>query len=62
MLSIEDAQGIQQPVQQFLQGAFLDMFEVLAKTVGDLEGVIGLQVMHHLFSFKVTAMTSHVDA
>ena len=32
------------PVQRFLQDAFLDMFEVLARALGDLEGVIGFEV------------------
>lgn len=30
--------------QQFLQDRFLDMFEQIAKAVGDLEGVIGFEV------------------
>jgi hypothetical protein len=32
------------PIQQYLQGAYLDMFEVVASKLGDLEGVLGFQV------------------
>jgi hypothetical protein len=32
------------PIQQFLQNSFLDMFEVLARAVGDLDGVLGFEV------------------
>jgi len=36
------------PIQQFLQNAFLDMWEVVARAVGDLDGVIGFQVFHYI--------------
>lgn len=36
--------GSEVPVQQFLQNAFLGAWEVVARTVGDLEGVIGFEV------------------
>ena len=36
------------PVQQFLQNAFLDMWEMVARAVGDLDGVIGFQVFHYV--------------
>jgi hypothetical protein len=32
------------PIQPYLQGAYLDMFEVVASKLGDLEGVLGFQV------------------
>jgi hypothetical protein len=32
------------PVQRFLQDAFLDMWEVVARAVGDLDGVLGFEV------------------
>ncbi len=31
-------------MQQFLQESFLNMWEVIAKTLGDLEAVIGFEV------------------
>ena len=31
-------------VQQYLQGAFLNMFDVVAKKLGNLEGVLGFEV------------------
>ncbi|KAL9709181.1 hypothetical protein Ac2012v2_007536 [Leucoagaricus gongylophorus] len=34
------------PIQQFLQNAFLNMWETLVHAVGDLEGVIGFQLMN----------------
>lgn len=33
-------------VQQFLQDAYLDMSEMVVKAVGDLEGVVGFEVIH----------------
>ncbi|KAF9452093.1 glycoside hydrolase family 5 protein [Macrolepiota fuliginosa MF-IS2] len=33
-------------IQQFLQNAFLDMWGILARAVGDLEGVIGFQMIN----------------
>ena len=32
------------PVQRFLQDAFLDMWEAVARAVGDLDGVLGFEV------------------
>ena len=43
-LRIRTRDGRETSVQQFLQTAFLDMWEVVARTVGDLEGVIGFEV------------------
>jgi len=34
------------PIQQFLQNAFLDTWETLVHAVGDLEGVLGFQMMN----------------
>ncbi|KAK7442010.1 hypothetical protein VKT23_016287 [Stygiomarasmius scandens] len=45
-LMIKDTDGTPVNVQQFLQNAFLNMFEVVVKAVGDLEGVLGLQMMN----------------
>ena len=32
------------PVQRFLQDAFLDMWEAVARAIGDLDGVLGFEV------------------
>ncbi|KAN0133059.1 glycoside hydrolase [Lactarius tabidus] len=34
------------PVQRFLQDAFLDMWEAVARAVGDLDGVLGFEMMN----------------
>ncbi|KII91594.1 glycoside hydrolase family 5 protein [Plicaturopsis crispa FD-325 SS-3] len=71
-LKIKTRDGQEVPVQQFLQGAFLDMFEVLARTVGPLEGVLGFEVMNephrgyielgslHSFDYNTDLHLSHV--
>jgi hypothetical protein len=33
------------PIQQYLQDAFLDMYGVLVQAIGDLEGVLGFEVI-----------------
>ncbi len=43
-LLVQNGRGQAVPVQQFLQGAFLDMWAIVAQAVGDLEGVLGFQV------------------
>lgn len=43
-LLVKNTQGQDVPMQQFLQDAFLDMWETVVRAVGDLEGVIGFQV------------------
>jgi hypothetical protein len=43
-LTVDDGKGSRVPIQQFLQTAFLRMWEQVAKAVGDLDGVIGFQV------------------
>jgi len=43
-LMIKDTDGTPVNVQQFLQNAILNMFEVVVGAVGDLEGVLGFQV------------------
>ncbi len=49
-LKLRNKHGEEVSAQQFLQDAFLDMFEVLARAVGDLEGVIGFEVSLSWFS------------
>ena len=43
-LKIKARNGQQVPVQQYLQTAYLNMFEVVASKLGDLDGVLGFQV------------------
>jgi hypothetical protein len=43
-LLVKDRDGSDVPVQQFLQNAFLNMWEMLAKAVGDLDAVLGFEV------------------
>ncbi|KAJ7614127.1 glycoside hydrolase [Roridomyces roridus] len=45
-LLIKDRDGNDVPVQQYLQNAFLDMSEALVKAVGDLDAVIGFEMMN----------------
>ena len=50
-LRVKGKDGREVSVQEFLQGAFLDMWELVAKTLGDLEGVLGFEVsLCHLSS------------
>ncbi|KAF5384366.1 hypothetical protein D9615_003481 [Tricholomella constricta] len=45
-LLIKDKDGASVPIQQFLQNAYLAMSEMLARTVGDLDGVLGFEMMN----------------
>ncbi|KAL0945851.1 hypothetical protein HGRIS_012134 [Hohenbuehelia grisea] len=45
-LLIDGPEGQKVPVQEYLQNAFLNMYEVLARTVGHLEAVIGFEMMN----------------
>lgn len=47
-LRVKNGRGENVPIQQFLQNAFLDMFELVARTIGDLDGVIGFEVLSFL--------------
>ncbi|KAF9531115.1 cytoplasmic protein [Crepidotus variabilis] len=61
-------------LQQFLQNAFLDMWEMVVRAVGDLEGVIGFQMMNeihpgyinlpslHSFDYKTNLHLSHIPS
>jgi hypothetical protein len=48
-LLFKNKHGVDVPIQQFLQNSFLDMFEVLARAVGDLDGVLGFEVWYYGF-------------
>ena len=43
-LKIKAKNGTEMSVQQYLQGAFLNMNDVVAKKLGNLEGVLGFEV------------------
>jgi hypothetical protein len=43
-LLVKDRHGREVNIQQYLQNAFLDMWELVARSVGDLEGVLGFEV------------------
>ncbi|KAK1234221.1 hypothetical protein PQX77_002572 [Marasmius sp. AFHP31] len=45
-LAVKDNHGKDVTAQQFLQNAFIDMFEQVVKAVGDLEGVLGFEMMN----------------
>ncbi|GLB39573.1 putative cellulase (glycosyl hydrolase family 5) [Lyophyllum shimeji] len=45
-LLVKDKDGKSVPIQQFLQNAYLAMSELLARTVGDLDGVLGFEMMN----------------
>lgn len=40
--------GREVSIQQFLQDSFLNMWDVIARTLGNLEAVIGFEVSHTL--------------
>jgi hypothetical protein len=42
-LKIKTPQG-EVPVQQYLQDDFLNMYEVVVRAIGDLDGVLGFEV------------------
>jgi len=62
------------PIQQFLQNAFLDTWETLVHAVGDLEGVLGFQMMNephrgyidlksmYSFNYKTDLHLSHIPS
>jgi hypothetical protein len=41
---VKDRHGKEVSIQEYLQSAFLDMWELVARSVGDLEGVLGFEV------------------
>ncbi|KIJ64803.1 glycoside hydrolase family 5 protein [Hydnomerulius pinastri MD-312] len=62
------------PVQQYLQDAFLDMYALVAQTLGDLDGVLGFEMMNephrgyiglpslHKFDYNTDLHLSHVPS
>ncbi|KAJ2925710.1 hypothetical protein H1R20_g11384, partial [Candolleomyces eurysporus] len=73
-LQVEDRSGKLVSVQQFLQVHFLNMFDQVVKAVGDLEGVLGFQMMNephrgyleipslHSFDYNTDLHLSHVPS
>ncbi|KAA1475251.1 glycoside hydrolase family 5 protein [Dentipellis sp. KUC8613] len=71
---VRAADGREMSVQQFLQNAFLDMWEAVARAVGDLEGVLGFELMNephrgyiglpslHGFDYNTDLHLSHVPS
>ncbi|KAI0697370.1 glycoside hydrolase family 5 protein [Cytidiella melzeri] len=45
-LKVKNPAGEEVSIQSFLQNTFLDMWEMVAKALGDLEGVIGFEIMN----------------
>ena len=43
-LKVKTQDGRAVTIQQFLQDSFLNMWELIARTLGDLEAVIGFEV------------------
>lgn len=44
-LKVKNPQGEEVTVQRFLQDSFLNAWEVIAKKLGDLEAVVGFEVL-----------------
>ncbi len=57
-LKVKNPAGEEVSIQSFLQGAFLNMWEMVAKTVGNLDGVIGYEVrlLHFLFDIFLSLL------
>ncbi|KAF8802051.1 glycoside hydrolase family 5 protein [Phlegmacium glaucopus] len=45
-LLVKNRHNQEVPIQQFLQNAFLDMWDMVVGAVGDLEGVLGIQMIN----------------
>ncbi|PPQ65139.1 hypothetical protein CVT24_003229 [Panaeolus cyanescens] len=73
-LRVKNQHGQEVSIQQFLQTCFLDMWDQVAAAVGDLEGVIGFQMMNephrgyinvpslHSFDYNTDLHLSHVPS
>ncbi|KZT63270.1 glycoside hydrolase family 5 protein [Daedalea quercina L-15889] len=71
-LRAKDAEGKEVSIQTFLQTTFLNMWQIVAKTVGDLEGVLGFEIMNephrgyvelysmHAFDYNTDLHLGHV--
>ncbi|KAG9308311.1 glycoside hydrolase family 5 protein [Chiua virens] len=73
-LKITTGDGDIKSVQQYLQDAFLDMYALVAQTVGSLKGVLGFEIMNephrgyidlpslHKFDYNTDLHLSHVPS
>ncbi|KIJ98592.1 glycoside hydrolase family 5 protein [Laccaria amethystina LaAM-08-1] len=73
-LLVKDRHGKEVSIQEYLQSAFLDMWELVARSVGDLEGVLGFEMMNephrgyiqipslHAFDYNTDLHLSHVPS
>jgi hypothetical protein len=59
-LLVKDKNNQDIPVQEFLQNTFLDMWDMVVRTIGDLEGVVGLQV-GNTFGYSWQSLTISQD-
>ncbi|KAH9921814.1 glycoside hydrolase superfamily [Fomitopsis serialis] len=71
-LRVKNTEGEEVSIQVFLQTAFLNMWKVLAQAVGDLEGVLGFEIMNephrgyvelhsmHAFDYNTDLHLGHV--
>ncbi|KAI9070316.1 glycoside hydrolase family 5 protein [Trametes sanguinea] len=71
-LTVKGRSGDVVSIQQFLQDSFLDMWELVARTLGDLEAVIGFEMMNephrgyielqsmHAFDYNTDLHLGHV--
>jgi hypothetical protein len=46
----ESDDGPEIPIQKYLQDAFLNMYQVLVRAIGDVESVLGFEVFHCHFN------------
>ncbi|SJL04818.1 uncharacterized protein ARMOST_08189 [Armillaria ostoyae] len=59
-LKLKNRHGEEVSVQELLQGAFLDMFDKVVRAVGDLEAVIGFEMMNEPHRGYVELQSLHV--
>ncbi|KAF8909720.1 glycoside hydrolase family 5 protein [Gymnopilus junonius] len=70
-LFVKNVHNQEVSIQQFLQNSFLDMWDMVARAVGDLEGVIGFQMINephpgyvnasmHAFNYNTDLHLSHI--
>ncbi|KAI0356759.1 glycoside hydrolase [Trametes cingulata] len=58
-LKVKDAEGREVSIQRFLQDAFLNMWEVIARKLGDLEAVLGFEIMNEPHRGYVELQSMH---
>ncbi|KAH9474389.1 Ergosteryl-beta-glucosidase [Psilocybe cubensis] len=72
-LLVKDKHGQEVSIQFFLQTCFLDMWEMVVRAVGDLDGVIGFQMINephpgyvnvdlHAFNYNTDLHLSHIPS